>query len=238
MTVLAGLLLGVAVALVLRPPVSTPLPRDVRAARQVERADWLVRWRWCWSLLAGAGAALFVGGSVALPAGALAATGVWVWAGRAEPASVRRWRTAVERDLPAVVQLLAVALECGCDVPDALRIVSSALPGPSARLLDAVHAGLSLGVAPAEAWRPALQTPGLAPLGRAMVRAQRSGASVTHEVSRLADDLERRAHQRVEERARAVGVRAALPLCLCLLPAFLLVGVVPLVVSLLCSLRL
>jgi hypothetical protein len=71
-----------------------------------------------------------------------------------------------------------------------------------------------------------------------MVRAQRSGASVTHEVSRLADDLERRAHQHVEERARAVGVRAALPLCGCLLPAFLLVGVVPLVVGLLSSLRL
>jgi hypothetical protein len=42
----------------------------------------------------------------------------------------------------------------------------------------------------------------------------------------------------VEERARSVGVKAAVPLGLCLLPAFVLVGVVPLVVSLLTSLDL
>jgi hypothetical protein len=33
----------------------------------------------------------------------------------------------------------------------------------------------------------------------------------------------------VESRARAVGVKAAVPLGVCLLPAFVLVGVVPLV---------
>jgi hypothetical protein len=42
----------------------------------------------------------------------------------------------------------------------------------------------------------------------------------------------------VEERARGVGVRAAVPLGLCLLPSFVLLGVVPLVVSLLQSLDL
>jgi hypothetical protein len=42
----------------------------------------------------------------------------------------------------------------------------------------------------------------------------------------------------VEERARTVGVRAALPLGLCLLPSFLLLGIVPLVVGLLSELSL
>jgi hypothetical protein len=46
---------------------------------------------------------------------------------------------------------------------------------------------------------------------------------------RLADDQRRRSHAEVEARARAVGVKAALPLGVCLLPAFILVGVVPLV---------
>ena len=48
-------------------------------------------------------------------------------------------------------------------------------------------------------------------------------------MARLAVDLRRGARARVEARARAVGVRAALPLGLCLLPAFVLLGVVPLV---------
>ena len=39
------------------------------------------------------------------------------------------------------------------------------------------------------------------------------------------------AAREVEERARAVGVKAAVPLGLCLLPAFVLIGVVPLVVA-------
>ena len=35
-----------------------------------------------------------------------------------------------------------------------------------------------------------------------------------------------------QDRARAVGVRAAVPLGVCLLPSFLLLGIVPLAVSL------
>jgi pilus assembly protein TadC len=61
---------------------------------------------------------------------------------------------------------------------------------------------------------------------------------VTQEVPRLADELDRRARLQVEERARAVGVKAAVPLGLCLLPSFLLIGVVPLVAALLRSLAL
>ena len=71
-----------------------------------------------------------------------------------------------------------------------------------------------------------------------MVRAQRSGAPVTDEVARLAGELDGRARARVEDRARAVGVKAAVPLGVCLLPSFLLIGIVPLVAGLLRSLSL
>jgi pilus assembly protein TadC len=65
-----------------------------------------------------------------------------------------------------------------------------------------------------------------------MARAQRSGAPVVAAVERLSDELARRSRAEVEDRARAVGVRAAVPLGVCLLPAFLLLGIVPLVVGL------
>ena len=71
-----------------------------------------------------------------------------------------------------------------------------------------------------------------------MVRAHRSGAPVTDEVARLAEELDGRARARVEDRARTVGVKAAVPLGVCLLPSFLLIGIVPLVAGLLRSLSL
>jgi hypothetical protein len=61
---------------------------------------------------------------------------------------------------------------------------------------------------------------------------------VARAVERLADDLAASARAEVEDRARAVGVRAAVPLGVCLLPSFLLLGIVPLVVGLVSGLRL
>ena len=54
-------------------------------------------------------------------------------------------------------------------------------------------------------------------------------------MERLADELERESLARAEDAARRVGVSAAIPLGVCLLPAFLLLGVVPTVASLVAS---
>ena len=62
------------------------------------------------------------------------------------------------------------------------------------------------------------------------------GSPVVAAVERLADDLAGSARAAVEDRARAVGVKAAVPLGLCLLPSFILIGIVPLVAGLLGSL--
>jgi pilus assembly protein TadC len=194
------------------------------------------RGRLWWSLLVGAGAAVLVSGAWGLAAGTVTACVTWWWIGRSEPPSVRRARSAAERELPGIVHLLATALESGCDVAEALRVVTDAMPGATTELLAGVPRRLALGIPPEAAWQSALDAPELAPLGRAMVLAHRSGASVTREVARLADELDGRARARVEDRARTVGVKAALPLGLCLLPSFLLVGIVPLAAGLLRSL--
>jgi hypothetical protein len=81
-------------------------------------------------------------------------------------------------------------------------------------------------------WGALAADPGLAPLGRTLARAHRTGSPIVAAVERLADELARSGRADVEDRARAVGVRAAVPLGLCLLPSFLLLGIVPLAVSL------
>lgn len=117
-------------------------------------------------------------------------------------------------------------------------MVAAALPGAAADRLAGVAARLGLGLDPVQVWSGLADDPELGRLGRALARAQASGAPVVPAVERLADDLARAARAETEDRARAVGVKAALPLGLCLLPAFVLIGIVPLVVALLTALDL
>ena len=114
--------------------------------------------------------------------------------------------------------------------------MADALPGPAAERLAAVSARLRLGGDPSLVWRDLARDPELAALGRTMARAQATGAPVVAAVERLATDLARAARADTEDRARAVGVKAAVPLGLCLLPAFVLIGIVPLVAGLVLSL--
>lgn len=228
--VLAGLAAQWAVPWAPRPARPTGAERVVDA----EGSD--ARLRLLWSVAAGTGAALFVSGRAGIPLGLVAATATWAFLGRLEPTGVRRGREAAERDLPGLVHLLAAALEAGCATGEAVRLVCEAYPGPAADLVSSVSPRLALGIDVEGAWRPVLDDAGLAVLGRTMVRAHRSGASVASEIAALADELGRRSRLRVEERARSVGVKAAVPLGLCLLPSFVLLGIVPLVVGLMQSL--
>jgi Flp pilus assembly protein TadB len=225
---------AVALALPIRPRLRTAAP----TAAMSPAVGWLHRHRLLWSGLAGLGALLLLQGPIAPAAGVAAAVGTWVAVGRAEPADVRRRRAEVRRDLPHVVDLLAATLRAGAAPGDGVALVAAALPGAAADRLSGVAARLALGLDPVQVWEGLAGDPELGRLGRALARAQSSGAPVVAAVERLADDLARAARAETEERARAVGVKAALPLGLCLLPAFVLVGIVPLVVALLAALDL
>jgi len=231
--VLATALAGLLAALVVPGTVRLPLPAGPHTAPPpVEREGGLRRWRLPCALLSGAGAAVLLGGPAAPLAGLVAAAAVWVVAGRIEPRSARLRREEVRRDLPHLVTLLGAALRAGAAPGAAIDVVCRALPGAAADLLGPVAARLSLGGDPFAVWSALAGDPALGQLGRAMARAHRSGAPVVAAVDRLSEELARRSRAEVEDRARAVGVRAAVPLGVCLLPAFLLLGIVPLVAGL------
>lgn len=194
---------------------------------------WMRRYRPLWCVLAALAGAVFVGGPAGPPAGAVAAATVWVVIGRAEPPAVRRRREQARADLPHVVGLLGSALRAGSAPGDAVGVVCAALPGAAADRLAPVAARLALGADPVGVWDQLARDESLGPLGRTMARAHATGAPVVRSVERLADELAATARADVEDRARAIGVKAALPLGLCLLPAFVLVGIVPLVAGLL-----
>ena len=180
----------------------------------------------------GAAAWLFVGGPTGPAAALAAAAAAWWVLARAEAPSRRREREEVQRTLPHLIDLFASTLRAGAEPVAGLAQVCAALPGPAADRLASVVEHARWGASGIEAWRTVLADDELAPLGRAMVRSLTSGASVVRTVERLADELARESMARAEDAARRVGVAAALPLGVCLLPAFLLLGVVPTVASL------
>lgn len=232
MILLAAWSAGVAVLLVL-----SPRPR-LRSARPVASPPppRPGRWRPLLCLLAGVGAGLFLGGPIGVAAAPVAAAAAWVALARTEPGAVRRERDVAARELPHFVDLFACALRSGAAPQAALAAVVAACPGATAQRLDGALARLRMGVDPVLVWGGLADDDVLATLGETLARAESSGSSVADAVERLADELERTSLAAVEDRARAVGVKAAVPLGLCLLPAFLLIGIVPTVAGLLTTL--
>jgi Flp pilus assembly protein TadB len=146
---------------------------------------------------------------------------------RIEPAEIRRRREQTVADLPLAVDLLAACLRAGSPPVDALAVVAVAIGGPLGELLTEVEQRLRLGADPADAWQLVAAEPGTAPLGRAAVRAARSGSPLAQTLEHLATDVRQRRRWTADERARAVETRAVVPLGLCFLPAFVLIGIVP-----------
>lgn len=229
---------AVALAVVLVRPARAELPVATPPRPTAPAPHWMVRFRPALSVLAGCGAWAVLGGPTGAVLGLLGAGVVWTGIGRAESPATRRERAEVRRDLPHLVGLLASCLRSGSSPADAVRAVCSALPGPASRRMSTVPDRLAVGVDPARVWGTLADDPELAPLGRALGRSHETGASVVAAVDRLADELAQSTRAGAEERARSIGVRAALPLGLCLLPAFLLIGIVPMVAGLLAGMSL
>lgn len=181
------------------------------------------------TLAAAAGSVVLLGALVGVAVAVPAAAGAWWATGRMEPPAVRRRREQLAASVPHVVDLMAACLAVGLSPDAAVEQITAAVDPPISDELAALTARFRLGVDPVTVWRDLAGHPQLGGLGRSIARAVDSGASVSEAMQRLAEDLRRRTRADVETRARAVGVKAAIPLGLCLLPAFVLVGVVPLV---------
>jgi Flp pilus assembly protein TadB len=180
--------------------------------------------------IAGGGYVL-LGGLVGMVAGAVLGCVAWVRLGKLEPAHVVRDREQMRTALPLAADLMAAALAAGCPPEHAVSAVGQALPGPLGHRLIAVAAALRVGTEPATAWAIIADEAPLRSLARAMVSTAKRGTSPVVALERIARDSEDVARWAAEARARSVGAKAAVPLGLCFLPAFILIGVVPLIAT-------
>ncbi len=236
--VLAAVLAATAAAL-MTPDVAGPGapgdPVDASVAGGSRGGGWAT-WRPRGAgIVAGLGLGALVGGAAGLIVGCATALAVPVLVARMEPADVRRERRELRKSAPLVADLLCASLQAGVPVDLAVPVVAHAVGGPAGRLLLTAHRRTQLGQPMESVWTGLASTPGLGGIARAVVRSSRTGAPMSGVLAQAAGDLRAEAAAFDLERVRATAVRAVLPLGLCLLPSFVLLGIVPVVGGLLPS---
>jgi Flp pilus assembly protein TadB len=204
-----------------RPPPSTAAPEPPPL-----RASWV------------AIGALAVGALGWAALGPLAGLLLAAAAGAAGAVALRRTATpagpALEQDteLAAGWELLAVCLEAGLPVAVAVTAAAESLTGSVGARLRRVSGLLELGADPADAWPAAGDVPALATFARAAGRSASTGSALAQvaraEGTRIRAALLDSAHAR----AQRAGVLITGPLGLCFLPAFLVLGIAPVVIGL------
>ncbi|WP_300012308.1 type II secretion system F family protein [Pseudonocardia sp.] len=197
------------------PPTSTPPVRTVWTAVGVAAAGALG-----WAL---AGAPAAVAGSALALATLLAG---------------RRLLPRPPRDrvdlaaLAAGWDLLAICLRAGLPVAVAVSAAAAPLRDAAGTELRRVAGLLDLGADPADAWRGAQDTAALAVFARAAGRSAATGAALAQVAGAEAGRLRAELVDTAQARAQRAGVLIAGPLGLCFLPAFLVLGIAPVVIGL------
>ncbi|WP_060891036.1 type II secretion system F family protein, partial [Streptomyces europaeiscabiei] len=136
------------------------------------------------------------------------------------------------RRLPLAADLLAACITAGASPVVAAQAVGEALGGPVGERLAKGAAEARLGGEPAEAWRGLAALPGAGALARLLERADESGVPAASPVARLAAEARAEWGRSATERARRAAVMVTAPVGLCFLPAFIAVGVLPVVIGL------
>ncbi|MCX4972599.1 type II secretion system F family protein [Streptomyces sp. NBC_00620] len=177
-----------------------------------------------WVLVGG-----LAGGLVGLAAG----FGVWRWRQRRGADPVAEYDGArAARQLPLAADLVAACIAAGAGPVVAAQAVGEALGGPVGERLARGAAEMRLGSEPAAAWRKLASIPGAGPLARLLERAGEAGVPAAVPVGRLAAEARAEWGRTATARARRAAVMVTAPVGLCFLPAFLAIGVLPVVIGL------
>ncbi|MFF5919151.1 type II secretion system F family protein [Streptomyces flavochromogenes] len=211
-----------------------PAPSPAARARRVRSG--MPRWVGHWAAPLGASGlgwvlfGVFGGLAAAVLVGAVVRRGAA--RGATVPAAPVEELDDAALHLPLAADLLAACASAGAGPGEAAEAVGRSLGGPLGERLARTAAELRLGGEPAEVWRRFGAIPGATGLARCMERAGSSGAPAAEAVARHAAALRSARARTAAARARRAQVLISGPVGLCFLPAFLAVGVAPVVIGL------
>ncbi|MDQ1375526.1 MAG: tight adherence protein [Actinomycetota bacterium] len=241
--------MAAAVVLRLRPLPTRRLPASPRTRTSLaERVGSLVlrraghadppaaRCRQVGFALLAAGTVLPLRPLAAVPAAAAA----WALPGVRDKRRVRARQAAIDASLPEVVDLLVLATGAGLSIRQAVAAVAARAEGPLAAVLQRAVTEADHGRRLADALDDVALRAGEStrPVLGILLASERYGAPVGPALDRLAGEVRADARRRAEAAARRVPVKLLFPLVVCILPAFGLLTVAPLIASAIRSLRL
>jgi tight adherence protein C len=196
-----------------------------------------------------------VSASLAAVAAGTAAAGTLMWIPRrrqergpptmpririAIPRSAAARRRDLDRDVPQLLDLLASGSAAGLSAVSGFRRAVSAIRGPLADELRRSLGSVDLG----SRWRTELAAvserldlPDLRRVVAILARTETLGTSLSDATRELAADVRSARRAAVAERARTAPVKMLFPLVFLILPAFLLLTVVPVLLTTVRSIR-
>ena len=133
-----------------------------------------------------------------------------------------------------MLELIGAMLDTGAGLGRSLDLVAALMPPELGRQLRPVVSALAIGADWGTAWRSfGARAPQLQALRDALSFAALTGAPSSALLYAQAARLRRERNRAAEQRAAALGVKLVVPLGLCSLPAFVCLGVVPVLLGLL-----
>ena len=172
---------------------------------------------------------------------ALVAVGAAIAAPRmARRRAERRRRSAIQRQLPDVIDLLVVAIAAGLTPALALERLAFLTPEPFSAAFAEIERRTQRGQRLADALEALPEQLGepVRPFAHTLASTERYGTPVGPALELLAHEARRDRRRLTEEAARTVPVKLCFPLVGCTLPAFVLLTIAPLVAGAIRTLRL
>ncbi|ALC04789.1 hypothetical protein CDES_01590 [Corynebacterium deserti GIMN1.010] len=143
-----------------------------------------------------------------------------------------RIKPADALDVAADIDLFSACLDAGLSSRDACAVVANVAATPHRQVWSHVAALLSIGVSAPQAFALMGEIDGLSELAQLAAVSHRSGSALSDGCKNIATTLRSSAGDKRTAAAERAGVFIALPLALCFLPAFMILGLAPVVLGL------
>lgn len=151
----------------------------------------------------------------------------WVYT-QMQQRKTKKQHQLLQLDPAVVLDLAAAGLKAGASIPQVLSSLDAALNNQQ---LNQVSKGLLIGLPWETAWQAFSNRANppfwVTPLKEALEPAWKDGVSPESLLTGQSRQLRRQKDQRAKEAAQRLAVKLVLPLGLCQLPAFILLGIVP-----------
>ena len=165
-----------------------------------------------------------------LAIGALAPVVGWMLPDTMLSMRIKARLTRIERAAPDMIDLLAITVQAGLSLDQAMKVTGERMAGPLADEMRLMLNEIRVGQDRLEALKrmaDRADTPTIRSFARAMAQSEATGVSVGATLKALAVDARMRKKAAAEEHAQKAPIKMVFPLAVCFFPSILLIAAGP-----------